>query len=65
MIILSSQQGGRGHEEGPQLHLIVLIWTIIIQSPKEDGVGFLIVPVLQMRPSRLREAVGLLKVSQQ
>lgn len=36
-----------------------------MQSHEEGRVGFLIVPVLQMRIFRLREALNLLKVTQQ
>ena len=36
-----------------------------MQSHEEGGVGFLIVPVLQMRIFSLREALNLLKVTQQ
>ena len=56
MIILSSQQGGKGHDGGSPAasHFTDL-----------DGVTFLIVLVLQMRRSRLREAIDLLKVTQQ
>lgn len=56
VIILSSQQGGKGHDGGSPAasHFTDL-----------DGVTFLIVLVLQMRRSRLREAIDLLKVTQQ
>ena len=56
---------GWGVKGGPQLHLILLLRTGVMQSHEEGGVGFLIVPVLQMRIFRLREALNLLKVTQQ